>query len=136
MKNIKIRPVIWCNSIISLMLTILGYTLVSYSCTDYGAPGTEHRESHGTVTSKTSGSGIPNIRVKTLYDSTDTDQDGYYKLEFFYDKNGNFPISFEDVDDTMNGVYQKMDTIVESSGIEWDGGFNLDVKLTPDDEKK
>lgn len=134
MKSIKLIPVTWCNSVISLMLTFLGYALVSYSCTDYGAPGAEHRESNGTVTSKTSGLGIPNIRVKTLNDSTKTNAEGYYDLEFFYDENGDFPISFEDVDGNINGSYQKLDTIVKASDIEWNGGFNLDVKLTPTDK--
>ena len=115
------------NFLIAFLISILG---VGVACSlggcEYGTPGDEYGTPSarfkvtGTVTSETNAK-ISNIRVvmhsgESLARQTDTsftDINGAYIVQTLtYPDEQDFSIKFDDIDGTLNGIYQSKDSIV------------------------
>ena len=134
------------NSMIGLLLSILGFSSVCVSCaTDYGAEPDEYGVPYATfkvsgkVESSDTSEPIKNIRIILAYqDTAYTDINGNYEISSTTEGSEKIPISFEDIDGDQNGRYSPSDTIVDFSDSEFtgrDGWYigtaeeDLDVKL-------
>lgn len=130
MKKIKIGFLKKYNAIISILLSLLGFsTACEHGLDEYGAPAVEYGVPYatfivkGNITSETTGNAIPNIRVVMNYDTAYTDADGNYQVENTeIPIDQTFPIVFDDIDGESNGTYQSLDTIVEFEDPEFTGG--------------
>jgi putative lipoprotein (rSAM/lipoprotein system) len=130
MKKIKAFLLKKNNSLISFLLTILGFGAVcSFNGCMYGDPVVEYGtpfatfKINGNVKSEVTSNAIPNIRVVMGYDTTYTDGSGNYQIsntEFPDDQT--FLLEFKDVDGETNAEYQPLDTIVEFIDPEFSGG--------------
>lgn len=148
MKKIKVSLFMRFNSLISLLITILGFgTACSFSGCMYGDPVVEYGtpfatfKVKGNVKSEINSNTISNIRVVMVYDTTYTDESGNYHIsKTDFPHNQTYLLEFRDIDGEMNGEYQGLDTIVEFINPEftggngnWDNGETekeLNVKLT------
>lgn len=121
MKRIKLSLLKKYNGVISVLLTLLGFTTACEQGVDeYGTPAVEYGVPvatfivKGTVKSETIDNPISNIRVVLNYDTVYTDNEGNYEV-----KNSDFPedqsytLEFKDIDGATNGNYQSLDTIVD-----------------------
>lgn len=146
----KVRINRWYNSILTALLSLLGYSCSSENSLEmygtpilmYGVPSAEYKIS-GTVTNdnneavkgiKTSLKNIVNFNGNTTVfgiDSVMTDDNGHYDVSLKgFPQNDEIKLIVEDVDGETNGTYQN-DTIdikyddalkiKEGSGI-WDSG--------------
>jgi putative lipoprotein (rSAM/lipoprotein system) len=117
MKKLERRFNFFCNSIIAGILALLGFTT---SCEKFGSGGvvcmygTPSAEFiiKGKVTSLESDKPVPEIKVFITGDTSKTDADGNYSLSsraFPIDQS--FNISFQDIDSTLNGEFENLDTI-------------------------
>ena len=129
MKNLKIEFLKKHNRLISFLISILGFSGVCVldSCAygtpvEYGTPNASFIVK-GTVKSENDSSLIPQIRVVMGYDSTLTDASGNYQVE-----NSDFPqdqsylLKFKDIDGSVNGEYQTLETTVEFKDPQFTGG--------------
>lgn len=121
MKKIKISLFKRFNTLISFLLSILGFgAACSLNSCEYGTPAMEYGTPYatfkvkGSIKSELTSNTIPNIRVVMGYDTTYADESGNYQVF-----NTNFPddqtflVEFKDIDGEVNGEYQALDTIVE-----------------------
>jgi putative lipoprotein (rSAM/lipoprotein system) len=147
MKKIQTRFLLNSNKIIGIILSVLGFSgACSLSSCEYGAQVVAYGTPHATfivkgdVKSENDSSAIPNIRVVMNHDTTYTNESGSYQVETIdFPKDQVFFVEFDDMDGSIFGEYQALDTIVEfkdpqfsgSSGS-WDEGTTekeVNVKL-------
>ncbi len=130
MKKIKAFLLKKSNSLISYLLTILGFGAVcTFNGCMYGDPIVEYGtpvatfKVNGNVKSETTSNVIPNIRVVMGYDTTITDESGNYQISNEeFPANQTFLLKFKDIDGESNGEFQPLDTIVEFIDPEFSGG--------------
>ncbi len=130
MKRIKTFSLKKSNSLISFLLTILGFGAVcSFNGCMYGDPVVEYGtpfatfKVSGKVVSEITSNAIPNIRVVLESDTTYTDNSGNYQiLNTNSPGNQAYLVEFKDIDGETNGEYQPLDTIVEFIDPEFSGG--------------
>ncbi len=116
------------NKLISYLLALLGVSIAcSNGCAMYGTPaeyGTPNATFKvlGKVTTEQS-IAIPNIKVVLDYDTAFTDNQGNYLVETInFPTNQTFSIQFKDIDSTLNGEFQQLDTVVEFTDPQFTGG--------------
>jgi len=118
------------NAFISIVLSILGFGAVCglNSC-EYGNPVVEYGAPHatfivkGNVKSEKTSANLPNIKIVMGYDSTYSNENGDYQIENLeYPDDQTFLLKFKDVDGTINGEYQSLDTLVQFINPEFSGG--------------
>ena len=130
MKKVKIRFFKSYNSLISILLTILGFSAAcDHSADEYGTPIAEYGTPHATfivkgqVQSETDSKSISNIQVIMNLDTSYTDSNGKYVVE-----SSNFPqsqtylLKFKDIDGAANQEFNDLDTIVEFKDPQFTGG--------------
>lgn len=137
---------------ISIILSVLGFgaacSLDSWENgidgpVAYGTP-TATFIVKGNVKSGETSSDIPSIRVVMGYDTTHTDIAGNYQVvNREFPKDQTFLLEFNDIDDSSNGEFQALDTIVEFTSPEFSGGSGawdsgktekeLNVNLKPEE---
>lgn len=130
MKKIKAFLLKKSNSLISYLLTILGFGAVcTFNGCMYGDPVVEYGtpvatfKVNGNVKSELTSNVIPNIRVVMGYDTTYTDEAGNYQISNEeFPENQSFLLEFNDIDGGSNGEFQPLDTIVEFIDPEFSGG--------------
>ena len=149
MKKNKFRVLMGYNSLLSILLTVLGFsTACEQKADEYGTPADEYGTPHATfivngqIQSQENSTAIPNIQVIMDYDTSYSDENGKYEA-----KNGGFPkdqtflIKFNDIDGASNGEFNSLDSIIEfksptftdGSG-NWDRGKTekeLNIKMKP-----
>jgi putative lipoprotein (rSAM/lipoprotein system) len=128
MKIFKRRITLLYNSVIAGFLALLGFTT---SCEKdgsggvvcmYGTPAAKFIIK-GKVTSFESETPVPSIRVFLPGDTAKTDADGNYTLKsagFPHDQT--FNISFQDIDGTLNGQFENLDTTAVFKNPEYING--------------
>lgn len=130
MIQLKILLLKKCNALISILLSILGFGAVCglNSC-EYGNPVVEYGAPYatfivkGNVKSEKTSADLPNIKIVMGYDSTYTNENGDYQLENLeYPDDQTFLLKFKDIDGTINGEYQSLDTLVQFINPEFSGG--------------
>lgn len=146
----RLKKQFWKNSnaLITLVLSLLGFSTACESLDEYGAPVVEYGVPTATFTVKgkvtsTENTSIPNIQVSMWGDTAFTDKDGDYKLSHTNSTSESIPIKFEDIDGIENGEYAPLDTVANFQDAEYTGGdgnwnmgeaeSELDIKL---DSKK
>lgn len=135
------------NALIAGLLSLLGF---STACDDikveYGVPSAKFVV-NGKVTSAETNQPIKGVLVKMSYDTTYTDENGKYQVvDADVPTDQTYTIQFKDVDGSLNGVYNDLDTIVEfkdpkftnGSGDWYEGEAtkNVDVKLSSKNDGK
>ena len=129
MKNIKPFLLKKSNSLISFLLTILGFGAVCiFNGCMYGDPVVEYGtpvatfKVNGNVKSEATSNNVPNIRVVMEYDTAFTDESGNYQISnAAFPEDQTFLVQFKDIDGAINGEYQPLDTIVEFKDPEFSG---------------
>lgn len=116
------------NALITLILSLLGFSTACESLDEYGAPVVEYGVPTATFivqgkVSSQENTKISNIRVSTWSDTTYTDENGNYRVQ---QKSAtgdqNIPVSFEDIDGVENGEFTRLDTIAKFENVEFTGG--------------
>lgn len=122
------------NSIIGLLLSILGFVAASCDTLDeYGTPAAEYGAPYatykvsGTVSDETSEpiSGIEVVlagEYDGISDTAYTDDEGAYELSIESTSSDEIPLSFNDVDGVDNGYFEDVDTVANFSDVEFTGG--------------
>jgi len=118
------------NTLLSFLLSILGFGAASsFSGCEYGSPMYEYGTPHatfrvnGNVKSEVTSDNLPYIRVVMGTDTAFTDELGNYLVKSIdFPKDQTFLVEFKDIDGTLNGEYQPLDTIVEFTDPEFTGG--------------
>jgi len=127
MKKAKIKFYKTSNAIIFGLLALLGF---APSCekgpstkAEYGTPSAKFIV-NGKVNSKESNSPVKSIRVIMNRDTSYTDSEGYYQVNEIngFPDNQTFQINFQDIDSTINGDYNDLDTIVEFTNPQFVNG--------------
>jgi putative lipoprotein (rSAM/lipoprotein system) len=154
MKIIKVKFLTGYNIVITALLAVLGF---STSCGPFG--GTEYGVPHarfiikGKVTSSANNKPVPNIKVRMdgdtasrsfmEADSAYTDSNGYYQVsdEYGFPDSHSYTIQFSDIDGSVNGDFQTIDSVIEfkdpvftGGGRNWDSGETqkeLNIILKP-----
>ena len=125
------------NFLIAFLISVLGVGGVcGLGGCEYGTPGEEYGTPSarfkvtGTVTNETNAK-ISNIRVvmhsgESLGEQTDTsftDINGAYIVQTLtYPSEQDFSIKFDDIDGTLNGIYQSKDSIVSFKNPVFENG--------------
>ena len=118
MKRVKNKFYKTSNAIIFGLLALLGF---ASSCSkepnskvEYGTPSAKFIV-NGKVNSKETNIPIKNIRVVMDRDTSFTDNEGNYQVveNNGFPDNQTFHIHFQDIDSTINGDYENLDTTVE-----------------------
>lgn len=115
-KQMRKKVRIGYKKLFSFILSMLGIG-ATFSACEWNAPmeyGTPHArfKVNGKVTDKMNKE-IQGVKVIMQYDTVYTNNLGNYEINTSdFPSSKNFPISFEDVDGSTNGLYVKMDTIV------------------------
>ena len=101
-----------------IILFILGFSGVIYSCAKYGMPETEY-EIKGVVMDRQNSKPIQNIRiVRGNYDTLYTDSKGEYSFRY-YEFGNNTNLKVEDVDGELNGGdFQTEEFVVNFTDID------------------
>jgi putative lipoprotein (rSAM/lipoprotein system) len=116
----RIRKILLSNYSILLSIT-LGLLGISTGCggSEYGPPVAEYGAPiakfivYGKIESDSTADKIQNIRVDLLSDTTFSDIEGNYNIQAeAYPQDQTFNIHFCDIDDSLNGNYQDLDTII------------------------
>jgi len=115
----KVKRHFWrkYNALLTLMLSLLGFSTACESLDEYGAPVVEYGVPTATfiVKGKVSSqdhAAVPNIRVAMGGDTTYTDKNGNYEVrQQSAPTDQEIPIEFEDIDGIENGEYSKIDTV-------------------------
>ncbi len=127
MKKAKNKFYKTSNAIILGLLALLGF---ASSCekwpntkAEYGTPSAKFIV-NGKVNSKETNSPIKNIRVIMNRDTSYTDSEGHYQVNEIngFPNNQTFQINFQDIDSTINGDYNDLDTIVEFTNPQFVNG--------------
>ena len=126
MKKVQLRVFKSFNSLIALLLTVLGF---STSC-DKVDPKVEYGTPHATfivkgqVQSKSDAKPLSNIQVVLNFnDTTYSDTNGKYVLEqSTFPNSQNFKIQFKDIDGLANQEFNSLDSIVEFKDPKFSGG--------------
>ena len=129
------------NSIIAALLAILGF---SGACSDhvdeYGSPSAKFIIK-GKVLSVKIEKPISNIRISMQEDTTYSDTEGNYEVidRWGFPTDYIYTVQFRDIDGTVNGEYEPLDTLIEFINPTFTGGDGnwyqgetektLDVKL-------
>lgn len=145
MKKVKRHFLKKYNALITLMLSLLGFSTACESLDEYGAPVAEYGVPTATFivkgkVSSNENTSIPNIRVSMGVDIAYTDENGNYEVSQQNSPTDQvLPIKFDDIDGIENGEYNSFDTIAKFenptfSGGEgnWDSGkteSQLDIKM-------
>lgn len=117
------------NKLISIFLLMLGIggTISFTSCEDitpaaeYGVPHATFIL-HGKVTSK-QGIEIPQIKVVMPYDSSNTDENGNYRVQVSsFPSSQDFILKFQDVDGEANGTYETKDSLISFNNPQFVNG--------------
>jgi putative lipoprotein (rSAM/lipoprotein system) len=111
---------------------------------EYGVPSATFIVK-GTVKSSVNTESIPGIKVKMIYDSVQTDEQGRYQVraQDIADSQ-TFLVTFEDIDGAENGTFADADTNVVFEDPQFtggDGNWNLgetekevNIRLKPEEE--
>ncbi len=125
MKKLKLNLLKKYNSILMLLLTLLGF---STSCennespVEYGTPSAKFIVA-GKVVSEDNSQAIPQIRVVMGYDTAYSDQEGNYQvMQNYFPTDQSFLLEFEDVDGSENREFQSLDSTVVFKDSEFTGG--------------
>ncbi len=128
MKHLKIKILTAYNAAIVAVMGILGLTP---SCSlfprvEYGSPHATF-ELNGKVTSSATNEPIGNIRVvlegyrkDTFY--TKTDGTYHRNYEVFESNDYTFNLKYEDIDNTENGEFKSLDTVIQVKSTDFKGG--------------
>jgi putative lipoprotein (rSAM/lipoprotein system) len=130
MKKVEIKYLKYCNALIAVLLSLLGFTTSCFKpMTDYGVPPANY-VIKGKIVLSVDSSVLSNIQVKIKADSVKSDINGNYTISKYGDVSSPiFTVQFRDVDGTANGEIAPLDTFVKFSGGE--KLKELDVKLKP-----
>ena len=118
------------NTLISFLLSVLGFGAASsFSGCEYGPFIAEYGTPHatfrinGNVKSEQTSDNLPGIRVVMGMDTAFTDEQGNYQVRSVdFPDDRTYLLEFKDIDGTLNGEYQSLDTIVEFTDPEFTGG--------------
>jgi putative lipoprotein (rSAM/lipoprotein system) len=142
MKKVENKFLSTFNVLIAGLLALLGF---SYSCEEqvrmYGTPSAQFIV-NGNIQSSETSEPIKNIRIIMDRDTAFTDQAGNYQVvEWSFPISDSFNLKAEDIDSTLNGEFEKLDTIVEFKDpkfIKGDGDWYMgettkefNIKLNP-----
>jgi putative lipoprotein (rSAM/lipoprotein system) len=146
MKKIKVSFWRRYNTIITLLLSLLGFSTACESLDEYGAPVVEYGSPTATFIVKGNvlspeNNSIPNIRVTMWGDTTYTDENGAYEVKKnSFPQDQDIPVQFEDIDGIENNEYAKLDTLARFEDVTFTGGEGwnageaerqLNVKMKP-----
>jgi len=112
------------NLIISFLVSLLGFATACepIGATEYGVPQARFTVK-GKVTTVVTGAPVANIKVKMLRDSTISDASGNYQISGIeFPHSQSIPIKYMDMDGTLNGELQTLDTVVEFKDPKFTGG--------------
>ncbi len=129
------------NKVILFILALLGFASACDTKDEYGTPYAKFIV-NGTVESADSGDRIENIRVVIENDTIFSDLNGNFIFQTTrFPENQTFIMNFSDIDDTINGEYHNLDTIIEFKNPEFvngDGNWyegettkNFNISLEP-----
>lgn len=119
------------NAIIVAVIGFLGFTSCKFTdpkppAPEYGVPHATF-ELNGKVTSSATNEPIGNIRVvlegyrkDTFY--TKTDGTYHRNYEVFESNDYTFNLKYEDIDNTENGEFQSLDTVIQVKSTDFKGG--------------
>jgi putative lipoprotein (rSAM/lipoprotein system) len=116
------------NVLLTLILSVLGFSTACESIDEYGAPVVEYGAPTATFivkgkVSSNENNSIPNIRVTMGVDTAYSDENGIYEVKQQYSPTDiEFPIKFEDVDGIENGEYNSVDTVAKFENPTFTGG--------------
>ncbi len=116
------------NALITLILSILGFSTACESLDEYGAPVVEYGAPTATFivkgkVSSNDNNSIPNIRVSMGVDTAYSDKNGNYEVSQQYSPtDAKFRMKFEDVDGVDNGEYSSVDTVARFENPAFTGG--------------
>ena len=145
MKTVETKFLKTYNAFILLLLALFGYACSKdpfSTKTEYGTPSAKFIV-QGKVVSLSNDQAINNIQVVMKGDTVMTDQNGNYKVadKFGFPTDQTYTVRFKDVDGTLNGAFDNLDTVVEFKNpkfINGDGHWyngetekDVTVKLTP-----
>lgn len=127
MKKIKLNLLNKYNSILTLILTLLGF---SSSCenggpdspVEYGTPSAKFIV-NGKIISEENSQAIPEIRVVMGNDTSYSDMEGNYQVVHYdFPMDQYIHLKFEDVDGADNGEFQPSDSLVDFVDPEFTDG--------------
>ncbi len=129
MKIVRNNIISFSNSILGLIISLLGFTL---SCAKkygspepvpmYGAPAAKFRV-HGVACSSDSNIAVKDIRAVMNNDTAYTDINGFYSLETFSGpQSQEFVVKFEDIDGNVYRQFFTLDTTVQFVNPDFTGG--------------
>lgn len=126
----KVRRHIWrkYSTLLTLLLSLLGFSTACESLDEYGTPVVEYGVPTATFivkgnVSSQQNTSIPSIRVSMGVDTTHTDENGNYQVGIkSFPADHNIPIRFEDIDGVKNGEYTQLDTIAKFENPTFTGG--------------
>ena len=139
MKRIQIKWLKTYNAIICTVFGAFGFAMSS--CGMYGTPEADFIV-QGKVTNSQTNQPIKDIQVEMRGQKVLTNADGKYKVVMRgeFPESQTFPISFQDIDGDLNGLYMDLDTIVEFKDPKFTGGKGwyegkttkeFDIQLNP-----
>jgi putative lipoprotein (rSAM/lipoprotein system) len=100
------------TSLLSMVLALLGISSCNSISVEYGAPSARFI-AQGQVVSEKTEQAIEGIQVIMEYDTSYTDNQGNYAVEYFsFPENSFVDIQFRDVDDSLHGKFMDKDTNV------------------------
>lgn len=132
MKIIKVRILTGYNVLITALMTLLGFATACerFPRMEYGTPHATFI-TKGKITSNLDNSAIPGIQVRMLADSNrisvdsiNSGSDGSYTVSdnFGFPVTHSYSIQFRDIDGTVNGEFQNLDTVIEFKDPVFKGG--------------
>jgi len=146
MKKAKINILKSHNVLIATVLSLLGFSascgLVDTPVMEYGTPSAKFIVNGKVVASETN-EALNNIRVTMQGDTTYTDNNGNYQVtdKWGFPMNQSYNIQFQDIDGSLNGQFNRLDTMVEFKDpkfVNGDGHWyrgetskEFDIKLKP-----
>ncbi|MFH0867366.1 MAG: radical SAM-associated putative lipoprotein [Bacteroidota bacterium] len=122
----KIRKILISkySLLLSMILGLLGIQVACDRPDEYGCPAAKFKVI-GTIESDSTGSKIQNISVTNgQYDTIYSDFNGFYQIQISGPPldTVTFQIHFADIDNTQNGNFQNLDTIVEFDNPQFTNG--------------
>ncbi len=150
MKPLKTKLLAKSNAIIVAVIGFLGITSCKFTdpkppAPEYGSPYATF-ELNGKVTSSATNEPIGNIRIvleEYRKDTFYTKTDGTYQRDYKVFESGDytFNVKYEDIDNTANGEFQSLDTVIQVKSTDfkddsgdWNGGTatkEINVSLKP-----
>ncbi len=132
MKIIKVRILTGYNVLITALMTLLGFATACerFPRMEYGTPHATFI-TKGKITSNHDNNPVSGIQVRMVADSNrrqvdsiNSINDGSYQVSdnFGFPVAQSYTMQFRDIDGTINGEFQSLDTVVEFKNPVFNGG--------------